>query len=94
MESLWHVWFEWEFNSISTWETRGVSGSKFLLWRGLLSKVKIYKINVSYTEVIDSSSGVILPTGDIIDMQNTSSKELYGKIIKLEQYSQQQYLAI
>ena len=26
---------------------------------------------------------VILPTGDMIDMQNTSSKELYGKIIKL-----------
>ena len=23
----------------STWETRDVSGSKFLLWRGLLSKV-------------------------------------------------------
>ena len=49
---------------------------------GLLSKVKTYKINMSYTEVIDSSSAVILSTGHI-DMQNTSSKELYGKTIKL-----------
>ena len=38
---------------------------------------------MSYTDVIDSTSTVILPTGDFIDMQNTSSKELYGKANKL-----------
>ena len=38
---------------------------------------------MTYTEVIDSSSAVILPTVDIIDMQNTSSKELYGKTVEL-----------
>ena len=84
---LWRVCDMFDSNGnlipFSTWETRGVSGSKFLLWRGLLSKVKTYKINMSYTEVIDGSSVVILPTGDMIDMQNTSSKELYGKTIKL-----------
>ena len=36
---------------------------------------------MSYTEVNDSSSAVILPTEDIIDMQNTSSKELYVKLL-------------
>ena len=45
--------------------------------------LKIFLINMSYTEVIDGSIAVILPTGDMIDMQNTSSKELYGKTIKL-----------
>ena len=45
-------------------------------------KLKLIKL-MSYTEVIDSSSAVILPKGDIIEMQNTSSKELYGKTIKL-----------
>ena len=84
---LWRVCDMFDSNGnlipFSTWETRGVSGSKFLLWRGLLSKVETYKINMSYTEVIDSSNAVILPTGDIIDMQNTFCNELYGKTIKL-----------
>ena len=31
--------------------------------------------------MIDGNSAAILPRGDIIDMQNTSSKELYSKII-------------
>ena len=67
----------------STWETRGVSGNNFLLWRGLLSKVKTYRTNMSYTEVIDSSSAVILPTRYMIDVQNTFSNEMYGKTVKL-----------
>ena len=67
----------------SNWETRGVSGSKFLLWRGLLSTVKTYRINMPYPEVIDSNSAVFLPTGDVIDVQNTSFKELYSKTMKL-----------
>ena len=83
---LWRVCGMFDSNGnlipFSTWETRGVSGSKFLLWRCLLSKVKTYKINI-LTEVIDGSIVVILPTGDMIDMQNISSKELYGKTIKL-----------
>ena len=69
---LWRVCDMFDSNGniipFSTWEARGVSGSKFLLWRGLLSKVKTYKINMSYTEVIDGSIAVILPTGDMIDM--------------------------
>ena len=46
--------------------------SKFLLWRGLLSKDKTYRINMKYTEMTDSKSGVMLPTWHIIDIQNTS----------------------
>ena len=45
---LWRVCDMFDSNGniipFSTWETRGVSGSKFLLWRGLLFKVKTYKL--------------------------------------------------
>ena len=46
-------------------------------------KCKLYKISMSYTEVFDGSIAISLPTGHAIDIQCASSKELYGKIIKL-----------
>ena len=49
----------------STWESRCVSGSKFLLWRGLLSKDTTYRINMKYTEMTDSKSGVIYQLGTL-----------------------------
>ncbi len=84
---LWRVSDLFESNGniipFSTWESRGVSKYKCMLWRGLLSKVKTFKIDMSNAETVDCKKIIMLPTEEIIDMQSICSKELYNKIIKL-----------
>ncbi len=66
------------------WKSRGVSKSKYMIWRGLLEKVRTLSSNLYPNNVIEDDLVILLPTGDTIDIQKTTSKELYCKIIKLK----------
>ena len=66
------------------WKTRGVSKSKYMVWRGLLEKVRAFKSDIKPGEGIRPNRIILLPTNDNIDIQMTTSKELYCKIIKLK----------
>lgn len=69
----------------SNWESRGVSKGKFIIWKGVLSIVQKLELEIN---TMNSSKNipnktVLLPTGDIIDLQYSNSKEIYSKIVKL-----------
>jgi hypothetical protein len=68
----------------NVWKLRGVTKAKFIVWRALLSCVRIFSFNVRNITMIDSSRQIILPTSDIIDVQLSSSKDIYRKIVKLK----------
>ncbi len=68
----------------SVWKRRGVTNTKFLVWRGLLSCVKEFVIDMQNVTMINSSKQIILPTNDIIDLQHSNSNDVYCKIVKLK----------
>jgi exonuclease III len=69
--------------SFNTWECRGVSKSKYMIWRSLLSKVKCLQADKYEHDEIQCNH-ITLPTGDIIDIEKSTSKEMYNRLIKLK----------
>ena len=69
--------------SFNTWKSRGVCKSKFMLWRCLVSKVRSFKVSMHNLDAYHCNK-ILLPTDDIIELENTSSKELYSKIISVK----------
>ncbi len=67
----------------NVWETRGIAKSKYIVWRALISNMRKMQIKVYNTNVSIPNKTILLPTNDIIDVQNSSSKEVYTKIVKL-----------
>ena len=69
----------------NVWKSRGVSKSKFIIWRALITIVRGFKVamhNESFVQ--NSNKSILLPTNDIIDVQSMSSKEVYRNIVKLK----------
>jgi hypothetical protein len=65
------------------WKSRGVQPSKYLIWRGIVSVVSNININMLNAGVTNNNKCIVLPTSDIVDIQMSSSKELYSKILQL-----------
>jgi hypothetical protein len=63
---------------------RGVTKANYIVWRALLSCVRKFSFNVRNIKIIDSSKQIILPTNEIIDVQLSSSNDIYCKIVKLK----------
>jgi len=83
---LWRVCDLFNFDgtiiSFSVWKQRGVTKDKFMLWRGLLSCVRNFSINPHNRKSIDSGKVIMLPNNNIIDIQISTSKNIYLELVK------------
>ena len=69
----------------NVWKSRGVCKSKYMLWRSVISKVRSLGISfVRDTLCNEHSSVVYLTHDDKIDLESSSSKDIYRKIVKLK----------
>ena len=64
---------------------RGVQNCKYIIWRGIVSIVRNLHSQDDMLNGCTNTSNkcILLPTDDIIDIQSSSSQEMYSKIIKL-----------
>ena len=63
---------------------RGVAKSKYILWQGIVTAIKRLKVNNKLTKMDnDSVKEIKLPTNDIIQLCNSTSKDNYHKLVKL-----------
>ena len=64
------------------WKTRGVSVSKYMLWRSLVSKIR--SINISYENVnyMYTHTKVVHINEKYVDIESTPTRELYAHLVK------------
>ena len=68
----------------NVWKSRGVSKSKFMIWRGLVEVVRTYNCDMYSCDMLGLNIVISLPTLDIIDLHKHSSNEMYRKLIRLK----------
>ena len=69
----------------NTWKTRGVSKSKFMLWRSLISKIRSLKLTFTPNVYDHENSRFIHFSENVkIDIETCTSKVLYKNIVKLK----------
>ena len=67
------------------WQARGVSHSKYLQWRGIISKVRCYDITrINQNTIEFCHSCIYLKTGDVINLENSTSSNIYQYLVKLK----------
>ena len=69
--------------SFNTWKSRGVCKSKYMLWRGLVSKVMSFRGKV-YDPEITYSKHIVFSTGDEVNLERCTSREIYLKLVRLK----------
>ncbi len=67
----------------AVWKLRGVPQSKYIIWMAIVSIVTNAKIRISNSCINIPHKCVLLPTEDVIDIQECGSREMYNKIVKL-----------
>ena len=87
---LWRVYdlFNTDGSVISfhTWKTRGVSKPKFMLWRGLVNKVRTFSVNMYNKEAITNAGITItLTKNEAVNILCSNSKAIYSKLVQRKQ---------
>lgn len=69
----------------SIWKARGVPNCKYITWRAIVSIVRNLHSQYNMLNVCTNVSNkcILLPNEDLIDVQSSSSQDMYSKIVKL-----------
>ena len=67
----------------TTWKNRGVCGSKFFIWRKIVNIAKSLKLSFNnIRREIEHKITLDLGNGNIIDLENDTSKSIYNSLVK------------